>query len=138
IVDSVCFTTRYELLEHIPSRIRREGIPVEDQLVVAAYQIAVADRTLVSACETCHHLVADRRLVQTEWRRAQIYDDLRALLHQAAHRLAIVERSRQVVFRPNVLANRDADFSSVNNKGLDALGRLKISLLVENIVSWQQ
>ena len=107
-------------------------------MVVAAYQIAVADRALVSACETCHHLVADRRLVQTEWRRAQIHDDLRALLHQAAHRFEIVERSRQIVFGPNVLANRYADFFPVNKKGLDALSRLKIALFVKNIVSRQK
>src|SRR4029453_13208273 len=118
--------------------IHREGITVEQQLVVAAYQIAVADRALVSACETCHHLVADRRLMQAERRRAQIYDGLRTLLPQAAHRFAIVKRSRQVVFRPNVFANSYADFFAVHKKGLDALSRLKISLLVKNIVSRQK
>src|SRR5207253_8400927 len=64
--------------------------------------------------------------------------DFRALLHQTAHRFAIVERSRQVVFGPNVLANRYADFFPVNKKRLDALSRLKISLFIENDVSWQK
>src|SRR5207244_7633305 len=104
----------------------------------ATYEIAVADGALVSACETCHHLVADRRLVQAERRRAQIHDDLRALLHQAAHRLAIVEGSRQVVFRPNVLANRYADFFPVNKQRLDAFSWLKISLFVKDVVSRQK
>jgi hypothetical protein len=54
-----------------------------------------------------------------------------ALLHQTAHRLAIVKRPQQVVLRSDVLANCYADFFFVNKKGLHALSRLKVSLFVE-------
>ena len=42
------------------------------------------------------------------------------------------------MFRPNIFANRDADFFSVNNERFHRLGRLEISLLVEYIVSRQE
>src|SRR5213076_87236 len=42
INDSFLFTKCCELRDHIPRWIHREGVTVEDQLVVAAYQIAVA------------------------------------------------------------------------------------------------
>src|SRR5689334_17615883 len=42
------------------------------------------------------------------------------------------------MFSPDVLANRHPDPFAVNEKGFDALSRLKIPLFVKNIVRWQQ
>src|SRR4051794_28006598 len=42
------------------------------------------------------------------------------------------------MFRPNIFANCDANFLSVNNEWLHRLGRLEISLLVENVVCRQK
>src|SRR5262249_40297589 len=42
------------------------------------------------------------------------------------------------MFCPNIFANRYADFSPVNKKRLDGLGRLKITLLVKDVVSRAQ
>src|SRR5262249_22108295 len=50
----------------------------------------------------------------------------------------IVKRPRQIMFRPDVLANRYADFFFANKKRLDGLSRLEIALLVEHIVSRQK
>jgi hypothetical protein len=48
----------------LPGSIHREGIPIEQQLIVAADLIAIADRALMRSRETGYHLEADRRLMQ--------------------------------------------------------------------------
>ena len=59
-----------ELRDQIAYGIHRDRITVEDQLIVAADEIAVTDWPLISSRETCHQFVADCRLVQAERRRA--------------------------------------------------------------------
>src|SRR5439155_14268126 len=54
------------------------------------------------------------------------------------HRFDIVERSRHVMFRPNILTNSYADFFSVDVERLDAVGRREIAVFVKNIVSRQK
>ena len=76
--------------------------------------------------------------MQGKRRGTQIDDDLGALLHQLAHRIDVVKRSRQVMFRPDVLTDRHADFFPLHFERLDAVGRLEITVLVENIVSRQK
>ncbi len=62
------------------------------------------------AGERGHHLAPNGRLAQTERRRAQIQDHFGALLDQRADRLDVVKRARQVVLRPDIFADGDADF----------------------------
>src|SRR4030095_5158701 len=113
-------------------------VPVENQLIVSADGVAIKDRPLVGARQCRHHFVTNGWFVEREGRSAQVYDDLRALLDQTPRRLAIVKRAGEIMFRPDVFADRDADFFSIQIERLDLFRRLKITVLVEHIVSWEK
>ena len=99
-----------------PMRIHRDGVAIEDKLVVSADGVAVTDRAAIGARERGDHLATNGGLVQVEGRGAQIHDQFRALLDQAAHRLDVVKRPRQIMFRPDIFANGDADFSAAEHR----------------------
>ena len=72
-------------------------------------------------------------------RRREIEDDFRAPGDQLPDWIAPVKPFRpEILVVPDVLANRDAEFVSVELKRRDGLGRLKITVLVENVVGRQQ
>ena len=76
--------------------------------------------------------------MQTKWRRAQVDDDLRALLDQAAHRFDVVKRPRQIMLRPNIFAKRHANFLAAQIKWFNVAGRFKITIFVKHVVGWQE
>ena len=76
--------------------------------------------------------------MQSERRRAQVHDHIGALIDQASGRLTIVKRAGEIMFRPNILANGDADFLPIEIERLDTVRRLEIAVLVENVVGRQE
>ena len=76
--------------------------------------------------------------MQTKRRRAQVNNDLRALLDEASHRFDIVKRTRKIMFGPDIFANGDAEFFPAQVKWVHPAGRFKISVFIEDIVSGQE
>ena len=81
------------------------------------------------------HFAADRRLMQSKRRRAQVDDDLRALLDQTVHRLDIIKWPRQIMLRPNIFTKGHAKFFAAQIEWFDAAGRFEIAIFIENIVT---
>src|SRR5437667_8156972 len=133
--DFLILTKRGELRNQFAGGIHGEGIAIEHELIIAADKIAIADRPMIRARLRRDHFKAARRRAQPKWRRTQIKNDLRALVYQTAHRFDIVERSGEILVRPDVLTNRDTDFCPAEIKRCDATRRLEITVLIKNIVS---
>ena len=113
-------------------------VAVEHELIVPADGVAVANRTTVGDGERAHHLATHGRLVQREWRSAQVYNDLGAFFDQATHRLDVVERARQIMFGPDIFTNGDAHFLPRNQVGLPVATRFEITIFVKNVIGWQK
>src|SRR5262249_53461219 len=138
IDDFLFLTKRGELRNRFAGGIHSERIAIKHQLIVAADKVAVTDWTLMHARLRRDHFKAARRHPQPKWRRTQIENDLRPLLDQSAHWVDIVEWSGEILVRPDVLTNRDADFFSSEIKRRNAIGRFKVTVFVENIISRQK
>ena len=76
--------------------------------------------------------------MQSKRRRAQVDDDLSALLNQTAHWFDIVKWPRQIMFRPNIFANSHADFFAARIKRFGPTSRLEVAVFIEHIVSGQE
>src|SRR4029077_15542509 len=82
--------------------------------------------------------MSNRRFVQTKRRRAQINNDLGALLDQPSHRFDVVKRAREIMFRPDIFGNLDAEFFPPQVKWFHPAGGFKISVFIKDIVSGQE
>src|SRR6266516_6579513 len=76
IDDRLRFAKYGQLCDQVARRIHRNGIAIEDKLIVTAHDVAVADWQSIRARQTSDHLVADRGLMQSKRRRTQIDDNL--------------------------------------------------------------
>src|SRR5438477_4351670 len=76
--------------------------------------------------------------MQSKRRRAQVDDDLSALLNQTAHWFDIVKWPRQIMFGPNIFANSHADFFAARIKCFGPTSRLEVAVFIEHIVSGQE
>ena len=111
--DLFMFAEGRQLCDQTAGRIYGDRVAIENELVVAADGVAVANRPLISACECRDHFIANRGFMQRERRRAQVQDHVGALFDQTSRRFAVVKRAGEIMFRPNVLANGDTNFFSI-------------------------
>ena len=84
------------------------------------------------------HLAAHPQLAQTERRRAEIDDNLRALCGETAYKLPIVERARQVVLGPDIFANRHTNPATGDGEDFATLAGLEVTIFIKHIVGRQQ
>ena len=124
--------------DQFAARIHRDGIAIENQLIVSADDVAITDRAPIGARERGDHLVPNRGFAQVKGRGAEIHNQFRALIDQAAHRLDVVERPRQIMFRPDVFADRDADLPPAKINGVTCARRLEVTVFIEHIVGRQK
>ncbi len=72
-------------------------------------------------------------------RRGNVQDHFRALRNQFLDRVAAIQPLRpEILVVPDVLANRDAEFYTVENERRDCLCRFEIAVFVKDIVGRQQ
>jgi len=116
-----------------PLGVDGERVAVEEQLIVAADEVAKRHRNLVAPRVSGDERDPAIRLALLERRRAEIHDHVRAGRRELRNRIALVSRRR-----PRVLADRDADLVAPD---LDRGGGLRPgepAALVEHVVVGQK
>ena len=88
--------------------------------------------------ERADHIIPALRLSDGERRSAQIQDHLRALADERFHRSGAIKTARQIFFRPDVLADRDANNRPAHFHRNNGASRLEVTVFVENVVGRQQ
>ena len=134
------FLKRGALAEQIARRVEREAVAVENQFVIAAHEVAVHDGNAVFPRHTLEHVMTVALLAQMIRRRGHVQNRLRMQLasHQLMDRAAFVELCRQIILRPNVLANRQAQALTAEADHRIGVSGLEIAVFVEYIVRGQQ
>ena len=120
-------------------RVEGQARAVEEQLVVATDGVAIDERSADLRDEAGEHLHAEPIFAEVPGRSGDVEKNLRASLDELTRGVAQVAAlvpKRFVV--PDILADRQADFASVEIDGGVFLSRLKIAVLVEDIVGREQ
>ena len=116
----------------------RNGVPVEDQLVVSPNGIAIVNRHAKSPCLSIKHLQTCCGFAELEGGGTQVQQEIRTCGNQLGGWIDPVERPGQVFGSPEILTDRDADrVVAVYHRG-GGSSRLKIARFVEDVVGGKE
>ena len=112
---------------------------IEDQVVVAAYLIDVEEGNAVLFGEVRQHGLAVFLLAGGEGRSGEVDNGLGSRRHQLLHRIGVVATMLpKVAIVPDILADGDAEDRVLELQDLRLCRRLKVAVLVKDIVSGKQ
>src|SRR5207302_10130151 len=120
-------------------RIENQTATVEYQFVVAADQIAVNQRRTRLYRQALQHVETGLMFAQMPRRRRDVKDEPGSAFDELDRRVAAIPAiAPEIVVVPDVFADRQADFLSIELDRRVLRGRFKITVFVENVVGGQQ
>ena len=125
--------------QHLPLRVECQTAAIKHQLVIPAHRVTIHYRPLRFGRETGQHFAPHAFLAKIPRRCGHIHNHLRALLHQAIHRIRPIPwigPERVVV--PHILTNRQSQLAAIEDHRRIVCRRLEITILIKHIVGRQQ
>ena len=127
-----------QLGHHLPARVGHQGVPVEDELIIAPNEVAVNQGHPGVPRHLLQERAADGQLSQVEGRGAEVEKHVHPLPGELLHGIFPVEGAVEEVLGPDVLADRDPHPLARDHKGLPPVGLLEVTALFEDIVGGQE
>ena len=125
--------------QHLPLSVQRQTAAIKHQLIIAAYRVTIHHWPMRFGGETGKHLAPHAFLAKIPWRCGHIHNHLRALLHQAIHRIRPIPRiGPERVVVPHILTNRQSQLAAIEDHRRIIRRRLEITILIKNIIGRQQ